>query len=60
MSNGIMRTPCWEGTAIFLSWEDWGGFYGVGTHTRIASSAQQSFPKRSEVTASCRSALLSQ
>jgi phospholipase C len=23
----IMRTPEWSSTAIFLSWDDWGGFY---------------------------------
>jgi phospholipase C len=22
-----MRSPCWSTTAIFLSWDDWGGFY---------------------------------
>jgi phospholipase C len=25
--NEIMRSPCWASTAIFLSWDDWGGFY---------------------------------
>jgi phospholipase C len=25
--NSIMRSPCWASTAIFLSWDDWGGFY---------------------------------
>ena len=25
--NSIMRSPCWESTAVFLSWDDWGGFY---------------------------------
>ncbi len=25
--NEIMRSPCWGSTAIFLSWDDWGGFY---------------------------------
>jgi phospholipase C len=25
--NAIMRSPCWNSTAIFLSWDDWGGFY---------------------------------
>ena len=25
--NSIMRSPCWKDTAIFLSWDDWGGFY---------------------------------
>ena len=25
--NAIMRSPCWSSTAIFVSWDDWGGFY---------------------------------
>jgi phospholipase C len=25
--NAIMRSPDWASTAIFLSWDDWGGFY---------------------------------
>jgi phospholipase C len=25
--NTIMKSPCWGSTAIFLSWDDWGGFY---------------------------------
>ena len=25
--NTIMRSPLWNSTAIFLSWDDWGGFY---------------------------------
>jgi phospholipase C len=25
--NSIMRSPCWGSTAIFLSWDDWGGFF---------------------------------
>ncbi len=25
--NAIMRSSCWGSTAIFLSWDDWGGFY---------------------------------
>jgi len=25
--NSIMRSPEWSSTAIFLSWDDWGGFY---------------------------------
>ena len=25
--NAIMRSPLWDSTAIFLSWDDWGGFY---------------------------------
>jgi phospholipase C len=25
--NAVMRSPDWWSTAIFLSWDDWGGFY---------------------------------
>jgi phospholipase C len=25
--DAIMRSPDWDSTAIFLSWDDWGGFY---------------------------------
>jgi phospholipase C len=25
--NAAMRSPCWSSTAIFVSWDDWGGFY---------------------------------
>ena len=25
--NAIMQSPDWESTVIFLSWDDWGGFY---------------------------------
>ena len=25
--NAIMHSPDWKSTAIFLAWDDWGGFY---------------------------------
>jgi phospholipase C len=25
--NAVMRSPYWSSTAIFVSWDDWGGFY---------------------------------
>ena len=25
--NDVMRGPDWKSTAIFLTWDDWGGFY---------------------------------
>ena len=25
--NAVMRSPDWKSTAIFLTWDDWGGFY---------------------------------
>src|SRR5262249_53541466 len=27
MINTIMKSPMWSSTVIFLSWDDWGGFY---------------------------------
>jgi phospholipase C len=25
--NAVMRSPDWNSTAVFLTWDDWGGFY---------------------------------
>jgi phospholipase C len=25
--NTLMKSPYWQSTVIFLSWDDWGGFY---------------------------------
>ena len=25
--NAVMRSPDWDSTAIFVTWDDWGGFY---------------------------------
>ena len=25
--NAVMASPCWSSSAIFLVWDDWGGFY---------------------------------
>jgi phospholipase C len=25
--NAVMRSPDWQSSAIFLTWDDWGGFY---------------------------------
>jgi phospholipase C len=33
--NAIMRGPDWKSTAIFLAWDDWGGFYDNVTPPRI-------------------------
>jgi len=27
MINAVMRGPAWSSSAIFLTWDDWGGFY---------------------------------
>ena len=29
--NAAMKSPDWDSTAIFLSWDDWGGFYDNAT-----------------------------
>jgi phospholipase C len=33
--NAVMRSPDWPSTAIFLSWDDWGGFYDHMAPPRI-------------------------
>jgi len=33
--NAIMRSPDWSSTAIFLTWDDWGGFYDHVTPPRV-------------------------
>ncbi len=36
--NTIMRGPDWPSTAIFLSWDDWGGFYDDVAPPRVDES----------------------
>jgi phospholipase C len=33
--NAVMRSPNWDSSAIFLSWDDWGGFYDHVVPPRI-------------------------
>ena len=33
--NAAMKSPDWNSTAIFLSWDDWGGFYDHVTPPKI-------------------------
>ncbi len=33
--NSIMQGPNWDSTAIFLSWDDWGGFYDHVTPPQV-------------------------
>jgi phospholipase C len=35
--NAIMESPDWSSTAIFLSWDDWGGFYDHVTPPTVDS-----------------------
>ncbi len=36
MINAAMNGPDWESTAIFLTWDDWGGFYDHVVPPRVA------------------------
>jgi phospholipase C len=33
--NALMKSPYWTSTAIFLTWDDWGGFYDHVPPTKI-------------------------
>jgi phospholipase C len=33
--DAIMRSPAWKSTAIFLAWDDWGGFYDHVTPPKV-------------------------
>ena len=33
--NSIMKSPDWSSTAIFLTWDDWGGFYDHVSPPRV-------------------------
>jgi phospholipase C len=33
--NAVMQSPAWDSTAIFLTWDDWGGFYDHVVPPRI-------------------------
>ena len=44
--NAAMKSPDWDSTAIFLQWDDWGGFYDnivppKSTRTAMASAFRQ-------------------
>jgi phospholipase C len=36
--NAVMRGPEWSSTAIFLAWDDWGGFYDHVAPPRVDAS----------------------
>jgi phospholipase C len=36
--NAAMRSPDWKSTAIFLTWDDWGGFYDHVSPPRVDGS----------------------
>jgi phospholipase C len=56
--NAVMRGPDWSSTAIFLAWDDWGGFYdhvvpptvdGNGYGLRVPALVISAFAKRGYV-----------
>ena len=62
--NTIMRGPDWKSTAIFLTWDDWGGFYDhvapqqvarPGTDTACAFPRWSSAPTPRRTTSTTRS-----
>ncbi len=53
--NAVMRGPDWKSTAIFLAWDDWGGFYdhvrpprvdGLGYGLRVPALVISPYAKR--------------
>jgi phospholipase C len=56
--NAIMKSPNWSSTAIFLAWDDWGGFYdhvppptidGLGYGIRVPSIVISPYAKKGYV-----------
>ena len=56
--NAVMQSPNWNSTAIFLSWDDWGGFYdhvappvvdGAGYGLRVPGLVISPYAKRGSV-----------
>jgi len=36
--NAVMRSSDWKSSAIFLTWDDWGGFYDHVPPPRVDST----------------------
>jgi phospholipase C len=36
--NAVMRSPDWKSSAIFVTWDDWGGFYDHAVPPRVDSA----------------------
>jgi phospholipase C len=56
--NTVMRSPNWKSSAIFVAWDDWGGFYdhvvppqvdGAGYGIRVPAFMISPYAKRSLV-----------
>jgi phospholipase C len=57
--NAIMQGPEWNSTAVFLSWDDWGGFYDhvqpprideLGHGIRVPALLISPYPKKDSST----------
>jgi phospholipase C len=42
--NAVMQSPYWENTAIFLAWDDWGGFYDHVDPPNVISAVTKPLP----------------
>ena len=40
--NAVMRSPDWSSSAIFIAWDDWGGFYDHVGRRRLTAWATAS------------------
>ena len=56
--NTVMKSPDWNCTAIFLAWDDWGGFYdnvvppkvdGAGYGLRVPAMVISPYAKKSHI-----------
>jgi phospholipase C len=56
--DAIMRSPAWNSTAIFLAWDDWGGYYdhvapprvdGAGYGLRVPALVISPYAKRGRI-----------
>ena len=44
--NAVMQSQFWDSTVIFLTWDDWGGFYDhVPPPSSIRTATASAFPR---------------
>jgi hypothetical protein len=43
MVNAVMQSPYWHNTAIFITWDDWGGFYDHVVPPNVDRTADGSY-----------------
>ncbi len=42
--NAVMQSPYWQSTAIFIAWDDWGGFYDHVTPPNVDTNKYKATP----------------